>query len=100
MGKRNIFSLCGEKKRLLPMRGEETSSPREAPRRLWTTDRDQESNVGSTGSPFSSPSSSLPTLIPFEIGRRRSKSTVTTPQRSATIEIDHYRPTAAGVDRN
>ncbi|RRT40545.1 hypothetical protein B296_00058482 [Ensete ventricosum] len=47
-----------------------------------------------SGSPSSS--FSLPRLIPPEIDRRRSKSTVAAQQRSTTIKIDHYRSISSG----
>ncbi|RWV85240.1 hypothetical protein GW17_00052982, partial [Ensete ventricosum] len=68
--------------------------------RSRATDRDQESSVGSQGSPFSlfffSLFFILPQLIPPEIGRRRSKSTVTARQWRAMVEIDRYRPISSG----
>ncbi|RRT68720.1 hypothetical protein B296_00038064, partial [Ensete ventricosum] len=65
---------------------------------------DRESNALSSFSRFSlffsssSPSSSFsfPQLTPPEISRRQSKSTVTTRQRPATIEIDHYQSILGG----
>ncbi|RRT58087.1 hypothetical protein B296_00026426 [Ensete ventricosum] len=57
---------------------------------------DQESSAGLQVILFSSSSFSLPWLLPPEIDRRQSKSTVIARQRSATVEIDCYRSISGG----
>ncbi|RWW08767.1 hypothetical protein GW17_00027774, partial [Ensete ventricosum] len=76
---RHFFSPCGEKKS--PM-GDRSRERRAAPDSRFFSSR--------------SSSFSLPRLIPPEISRRRSKSTITARQRPAMIEIDRYWSISGG----